>query len=222
MRIAAFKYKSPNFSKLKYYGFSECNGTYTYVTTILDGQFEMSVRISRGDEISATVIDIVTDEPYTLHLVTEAVGAFVGQVRNEFESVLADIAEKCFESDVFKGDIAHGLIEYVRERYGDELEFLWKKIPSGAIWRRKDNGKWYAVIMTVSAEKLGLDDGGEKIALDFRINPETDSEVPDGRRYFKGYHMNKRNWMTVRLDGSVPLDEIKDWIDKSYILVGKK
>ena len=31
------------------------------------------------------------------------------------------------------------IIKYVRESYGDELEFLWKKFPDNAVWRRKDN-----------------------------------------------------------------------------------
>ncbi|HUT87324.1 MAG TPA: MmcQ/YjbR family DNA-binding protein [Candidatus Heimdallarchaeota archaeon] len=34
-----------------------------------------------------------------------------------------------------------------------------------------------------------------------------------------GYHMNKRHWNTVTLDGSVPDDVLKDMIDESYDLV---
>jgi predicted DNA-binding protein (MmcQ/YjbR family) len=38
-----------------------------------------------------------------------------------------------------------------------------------------------------------------------------------------GYHMNKKHWNTVQLDGSVPDKEIHTWIDHSYELVtGKK
>jgi predicted DNA-binding protein (MmcQ/YjbR family) len=31
-----------------------------------------------------------------------------------------------------------------------------------------------------------------------------------------GYHVNKRHWNTVILDGSIPSDEIEDMIDHSY------
>jgi predicted DNA-binding protein (MmcQ/YjbR family) len=31
-----------------------------------------------------------------------------------------------------------------------------------------------------------------------------------------GYHMNKKHWNTVQLDGSVPDKEIFTWIDHSY------
>ncbi|MCC6803591.1 MAG: MmcQ/YjbR family DNA-binding protein [Anaerolineae bacterium] len=35
------------------------------------------------------------------------------------------------------------------------------------------------------------------------------------------YHMNKRHWNGVRVDGSVPDDEIEEWIDHAYDLVVK-
>ena len=34
-----------------------------------------------------------------------------------------------------------------------------------------------------------------------------------------GYHLNKRHWNTVELDGSVPDEELLDLIDHSYDLV---
>ena len=36
-----------------------------------------------------------------------------------------------------------------------------------------------------------------------------------------GYHLNKRHWNTVILDGSVPADEVAEMIDRSYRLVVK-
>jgi predicted DNA-binding protein (MmcQ/YjbR family) len=37
-----------------------------------------------------------------------------------------------------------------------------------------------------------------------------------------GYHMNKRHWNTVALDGSIPPGEIKRMIENSYALVVRK
>jgi predicted DNA-binding protein (MmcQ/YjbR family) len=34
-----------------------------------------------------------------------------------------------------------------------------------------------------------------------------------------GYHLNKRHWNTIVLDGSVPDEELAAWIDESYDLV---
>ena len=37
------------------------------------------------------------------------------------------------------------IFQYVKEQYGTELEYLWKKDPDSAVLRHK-NGKWYAII----------------------------------------------------------------------------
>jgi predicted DNA-binding protein (MmcQ/YjbR family) len=34
-----------------------------------------------------------------------------------------------------------------------------------------------------------------------------------------GYHMNKKHWITVLMDGSIPDKLVKQWIDDSYQLV---
>jgi len=36
-----------------------------------------------------------------------------------------------------------------------------------------------------------------------------------------GYHLNKRHWNTVTLDGEIPDDEIFEMVDNSYALVVK-
>ncbi|MDE6302804.1 MAG: hypothetical protein K2M36_04390, partial [Clostridia bacterium] len=190
MEFSQFKYKTADIGKLLKYGFMGSGEEYVYNTRILDGQFNMTVTVSVDGEVTANVVDLATDEPYTLHLVAEACGAFVGQVRSEFDGVLEDIADKCFGRDVFKEDIAHGVIEYVRDTYGDELEFLWDKVPDGAIWRRKDNRKWYGIMMIISKRKLGLDCDDNISVIDLRLDTVNDVNLVDGKRYFAGYHMN--------------------------------
>lgn len=37
-----------------------------------------------------------------------------------------------------------------------------------------------------------------------------------------GYHLNKKHWNTIVLDGSVPDDEVEELIEHSYGLVAKK
>jgi predicted DNA-binding protein (MmcQ/YjbR family) len=36
-----------------------------------------------------------------------------------------------------------------------------------------------------------------------------------------GYHMNKKHWNTIIIDGSVPETLVHEWIDESYRLVEK-
>ena len=36
-----------------------------------------------------------------------------------------------------------------------------------------------------------------------------------------GYHMNKKHWITVLIDGSISDKQLLDWLDNSYNLVFK-
>ena len=48
----------------------------------------------------------------------------------------------------------------MKEQYGTEPEYLWKKDPDSAVLRHK-NGKWYAIIMAVEKKTLGLEEDGK-------------------------------------------------------------
>jgi predicted DNA-binding protein (MmcQ/YjbR family) len=49
-------------------------------------------------------------------------------------------------------------------------------------------------------------------ALAIELREKYSSVIP-------GYHMNKKHWNTVMLDGSIPDNEVFEWIDHSYDIV---
>lgn len=216
-----FHNRKANPEKLLAYGFDWDNSGYCCTAEIAEGHFLLVVSISDSGEVRTQVVDKETGDEYILHRTAKATGAFVGMVKADYEAVLAEIAEKCFDPDVFKSEQAKQIIAYVREKYGDELEFLWKKFPDNAIWRRKDTNKWYAAILTVSARKLGQDSDEVMEIIDLRMKPEEIVQIVDNQTYFPGYHMNKKHWITICLDGSVPTDEICGRMDISYQLAVK-
>lgn len=216
-----FKYKSPNFLKLAAYGFCKGSGGYFYQTEILGGQFLLKVTVSLAGEVATKLLDTATDEPYTLHLVEEAAGEFVGSVREEYGRVLEDIAARCFEKDVFRSEQSHALLLRAREKYGDEPEFLWDRLPDAAILRRKNSGKWYAVLMVIPRAKLLAKEEGMAEVLDIRIDPAELELLVDNKRYFRGWHMNKKHWLSVILDGSLPTEEIFELLEESWLLANK-
>jgi len=58
--------------------------------------------------------------------------------------------------------------------------------------------------------------------VNLKCDPERAIELRD--RYesiLPGYHMNKRHWNTVILDGSVPSALVRELVDHSYQLVAK-
>ena len=213
-----FKNRTFNCEKLIQYGFIKVEDKFVYCTEIFDNQFKMTVTIDGNGEVETEIFDLAAEEVYTLHLVAEASGEFVGRVRSEYEYVLQNIAENCFDSDIFRQNCAHKIIEYARRKYGDELEFLWERYPDAAVLRRKDNKKWYALFMTIPKAKLGLDSGEAAEIIDLRFDKDELPKKVDGVKYFPGYHMNKKHWLTMLLDGSVPTEEILTYLDSSYNL----
>lgn len=114
------------------------------------------------------------------------------------------------------------IMRYIANKYDTPLEFLWKKFPDNAVYRRKDNQKWYAAILTVEKNKIGLDGDGKIEIIDLKMDPTKLEEIIDHKKYFPGYHMNKKYWYTICLDGSIGKDELFHRIDTSYELAKKK
>jgi predicted DNA-binding protein (MmcQ/YjbR family) len=60
------------------------------------------------------------------------------------------------------------------------------------------------------------------LSINLKCDPSLAIELRE--RYssvIPGYHMNKKHWNTVYIDGSIPDKEVFSWIDHSYDLVLK-
>ena len=110
------------------------------------------------------------------------------------------------------------IFQYVKEQYGTEPEYLWKKDPDSAVLRHK-NGKWYAIIMTVEKKILGLEEDGNIDILDVKCDPDLVGMIIQTHGFLPGYHMNKQHWITILLDGSVSEAKVLDFLDMSYDLI---
>lgn len=203
------------------FGFKERDGRYVYHTNLVDGQMQLTVTLDIEGTATTKVLDTSAEEEYVLHQIDGAAGSFVGRVKGEYEAALEAISEKCFDWDVFKSRQTQAVIAHIQNTYRNELEYLWKKFPDNAIVRRKDNQKWYALLLTVSRRKLGFNSDDTVEILDLRMTPEDIQHTVDGVTILPGYHMNKKHWITICLDDSVSLDKINSFLDKSYALAKK-
>lgn len=217
----AFRNKIASTEKLRAFGFVSEGEDYVYCETVVDGQFNLVVRVAADKTASAKVYDRDTGDEYVLHLSPQSVGTFVGRVRTECDGILQKIADSCFETKVFKSRCTDEVIRYIGKTYREEPEFLWEKFPNNAIIRRTDNQKWYAAFLIVAESKIGLSGGGEIEIIDLRMAPQDIERLTDGKKYFSGYHMNKKHWITLCLDGSVPAEEICRLVDESRLLAKK-
>lgn len=215
-----FTKRKPVPEKLTAYGFRREGNGYQYTTEIKNGEFSLTVQIDENGIVDTNLIEQEDGEEYILYK-TDAAGSYVGEVRAAVLQVLGDISEQCFIAEIFKTRQAQMAIQFVREQYGDELEFLWEKFSDNAVWRRKDTGKWYGVILTVRGNKIGLDTSEILEIIDLRMLKDEAAGILSKNHYYPGWHMNKKSWYTLVLDDSISDEEICTRIRESYQLAVK-
>ena len=110
------------------------------------------------------------------------------------------------------------VFDYIKKKYHVLPEYPWRKYDSNAVFRHTDNKKWFALVMDVQGNKLGLS-GSEYIGV---VNLKMDDLFfrdiiikEDG--IMPAYHMNKMHWVTVLLNGMVPEKRVLELIDMSFL-----
>ena len=207
--LAKFKYLRVCPSTLASFGFRRKGRSgWEYAAPIDGTSLECRVSISAGGVVSEHVVDLASGDDYALYRVANAAGRFVGQVREAVTALLKRIADSCFERDVFILEQSRILLEKVRSRWNEELEFLWEDSPEYAVLRRTDTGKWYGVMMRLPGRKFGQENDAISEFLLLRIPRDAGDAILADNRFLPAYHMNKRTWFAIQLNGSVELAEI--------------
>lgn len=105
---------------------------------------------------------------------------------------------------------------WVKLQYGTEPDYPWND--ANAVLRHRENKKWFALIMEIGKDKLGLPGEG---TVDI-VNVKCDSALIGSLRtqpgFLPAYHMNKEQWISILLDGTAPAEEIRSLIAMSYEL----
>jgi predicted DNA-binding protein (MmcQ/YjbR family) len=113
------------------------------------------------------------------------------------------------------------LFELAAGRFGTRPEYLWKRTPDCAVLRCGSNDKWYAIVMDVDGSKLGHPELGKVDIVNVKCSPLMTGSLYGMKGIFPAYHMNKESWISVLLDGSVDMEQIKALLEMSYELVSK-
>ena len=111
---------------------------------------------------------------------------------------------------------------YILNHYSTEPDYPWADTPRATVFRHAGNRKWFALVMEVPRDKLGLP-GTEKLDIvNFKCDPILISSLRGETGIFPAYHMNKASWITASLDGSVSAETIELLLDVSYELTKPK
>ena len=189
------------------------------------------------------MVDNFDETEYALVDVEDSSGKFVGKIKEEYEELLSEFIEKCTMMDIFKSNSAKKVIEYVKNKYDDDLVFLWDNF-EGAVFRNKDNEKWYGAIMKIREKsfatstikrmkqdgatsnhmllnKKNYSDDDFVEVIDLHIDKNISKDLIDYETIFPGYHMNKDNWITIILDKRTNLKKVYKLLDDSYSMTVK-
>ena len=108
------------------------------------------------------------------------------------------------------------LERFILNHYNAGPEYPWLKYPRYEVFRHKGNQKWFALIMDVPKNKLGLPETDILDVVNLKCGPLLIGSLLHEKGFFPAYHMSKENWVTVALDGSVSDEQVKALLDWSY------
>jgi len=111
---------------------------------------------------------------------------------------------------------------YILETYSADTDHPWVTYPEYQVFRHGNTRKWFALIMEVPKEKLGLPEEGTLTVVNVKCDPAVSGGLRQEPGFFPAYHMSKDCWLTVALDGSVAEEQIKVLLDMSYRLTDRR
>ena len=166
-------------------------------------------------EVNGKIYDETFGDEYVLFRNNKVVGEFVGSIREAYKKVLLDIRKNCYSKTLFADEQATRIAKYIIKTYHDTPEFPWKKFPEFAIFRNKNNKRWYAVIMNVKDNVLGDNISARSI---INIKPPQDKyqELIEQENIYPGWHMDKKSWITISLSDYFSDEYVEGLIDLSY------
>lgn len=114
--------------------------------------------------------------------------------------------------------VPEDVFAYAAEKYGVQAEYPWVRYPEYAALRHRDNQKMFALIGRIEKSRLGLSGPESVDILNVKLNDPLLVDLLSAQEgYLRGYHIRGGNWITVLLDGTVPLEDICRWLDVSFL-----
>ncbi|MGT2907667.1 MmcQ/YjbR family DNA-binding protein [Streptococcus dentiloxodontae] len=207
--------------RLLEFGFTEEETSLIYQQDLMEGIFEVRLRVDEKGEVSGQIIDKDLGEPYEIFRSSQAVGTFVGQVRDAYSNLLQQIATSCFTAQPFSKGQTNRLVSRIADEWGDVYDHPFERYPDYVSYRV--GGKWYALIFPLAKGKLADFDGEmaeqQTEVINLKVGPDKLSDLLKKDGIYPSYHMNKKSWVSVVLDDSLSDEELWGLVSKSRQLV---
>ena len=216
---AYFKQKILKQDSLEAFGFTTTEQGYEFRKTLIADELEARLLIDLEGKLTGQVVDIDLDEPYDIFRSPQATGTYVGQVREACQESLARIRQACFEVEDFLYPQTKRLMAYISLHYQGTIEYLWERSPESGAIRHRDTLKWYGVFMTINWNKLDAGKSGKIEVLN--VKSDQVAQFVQQKGIYPAFHMNKKYWLSIPLDGTIADEELFALVDSSWQLTKK-
>ena len=211
-----FKKYTPDFKKLKKYGFIKKKEDFIFEKIFEKGEFKAEIIISKAGEVFGRVFEAETNEEFLPLRVETQQGSYVGEIREEYKKILTEIRDNCFSKNYFISNQANRIAHLIISKYGDEPAFMWEKFPDYGVFKNSESSKWYGMIGDIDYSKLGKDNKNFVEILNIKLDKDEIQTLLKKDGFFPAWHMNKKSWITLTLDETLSDDLIMDLIEESY------
>lgn len=174
---------------------------------LLDGKFRAELVVSPSGSVAGKVIETELGEEYLpLHALGQK-GAFVTRVRLAYLRFLQDVASKYGIQRYFASEQLNRIADWIYEAFGERPDFPFKKDRDHAVFRSHENGKWYMLCSLLKGEENEL--------VNVKVDKSEVASLLLLPGFLPAYHMNKRTWISIRMDGTVDDELVRDLIRES-------
>lgn len=126
------------------------------------------------------------------------------------------------QNEYFTGEVPTAVLSFCKDFYGVTPVFPWEDFDAAVL--KHESGKWFAIMMSVPFNRIDRksDISAPVEIMNVKCDPVMIGSLLTEKGFYRAYHMNKEHWITILLDGSVDIEEIKPLLDLSYHLTEKK
>ena len=108
------------------------------------------------------------------------------------------------------------IVELLERSYGAQGEHLWAKYPDYAVFRHPMSRKWFALLMELPGNRVGLGGDAPVWVLNVKCGPILSASLVSERGFAPAYHMSKTTWISILLNETLPDERIDFLTGLSY------
>ena len=214
------KYRLISEDKLLSFGFKLIDDEYRYEFYFHNDEFKAEIKY-KNKKIEAKVIELAFDDDFDAINIESITGEYIFKLREEYKDKLIKIRDACFHKVLFIYDQANRITNSIISIYNEEPDFPFKDLDGYAVFRYKENNKWYGLIMNVKKSKLTKNEDDKDIIeiINIKVDPKEKDDLIKIDGIYTCYHMNKASWVSIILDDTLPDEKILELIGKSRALI---